>query len=103
MKDSFRRAGDVIARYGGEEFIVIMAGSDAQDTIAAIEHLQEELKKLHLPYDKTEGSRYVTISAGFVNQIPSRDDSVEDFIRKADEALYLAKADGRNQWVMHKS
>jgi len=102
MKDSFRRAGDVIARYGGEEFIVIMADSSPRDTIAAIEHMQEELVKLKLPHEKSESSKYVTISAGFVNQIPSRDSSIEDFIRKADQALYLAKADGRNQWVIHK-
>jgi diguanylate cyclase (GGDEF)-like protein len=101
MKDCFRRAGDVVARYGGEEFIVIMADSNSEDTISAIEHLQEELAKLKLPHEQSKGNKYVTTSAGFVNQIPTIDESIEDFIRKADEALYLAKAGGRNQWVMH--
>ena len=102
MKDSFRRAGDIVARYGGEEFIVIMANSSQQAATAAIELFQEELGKLKIPHEKSRVEKYVTVSAGIVNQVPSRDESIESFIRKADEALYHAKAGGRNQWVIHK-
>ena len=100
MKDSFRRAGDIVARYGGEEFIVIMADSDKEDTVAAIEHFQRELEKLKIPHERSEVAKQVTMSIGFFTQAPSRDESVEDIIRKADEALYHAKSEGRAQWVM---
>ncbi len=103
MKDTFRRAGEIVARYGGEEFIVILAENNTDDTKASIEHFQKELEKLNLPHKQSAVKDYVTASIGFVNQIPSRDESIEDFIRKADEALYLAKEGGRNQYVMHKS
>lgn len=102
MRDCFKRAGDIIARYGGEEFIVIMAESTPENAISSIEHLQGELAKLKLSHGESREYKYVTTSAGFVNQIPSRDESIEDVIRKADEALYIAKANGKNQWVMHK-
>jgi len=102
MKDTFRRAGEVVARYGGEEFIVILTENNTDDTKASIEHFQKELEKLNLPHKQSAVKDYVTASIGFANQIPSRDESIEDFIRKADEALYLAKEGGRDQYVMHK-
>lgn len=101
LKDSFRRAGDIVARYGGEEFIVIMADSSQDDAKAAISHFQRELEKLNILHEKSGVANYVTTSAGFVNQIPARDESIDRFIRMADEALYLAKAGGRNQWIMY--
>lgn len=103
MQDSFRRAGDIVARYGGEEFIVIMADSSREGTRSAIENFQRELEKLKIPHEKSLASAYVTTSIGFVNQVPSREESIEDCIRKADNALYRAKEGGRNQWVIHKS
>ena len=101
MKDSFRRAGDIVARYGGEEFIVVMSDSDKEDTVAAIEHFQVELEKLKIPHEQSSVAKHVTTSIGFFTQVPSRDESVEDMIRKADEALYRAKSDGRAKWVMY--
>jgi len=101
MQDSFRRAGDIVARYGGEEFIVVMADSEQGDTIAAIEHFQMELEKLKIPHEQSGVAKHITMSIGFFIQVPSRDESVEDIIRKADEALYRAKSDGRAQWAMY--
>ena len=101
MKDTFRRAGDSVARYGGEEFIIIMSDSSNEDAKAAITSFQKELKKLKIPHKTSTTNNYVTISAGFITYTPSQGDSIEDFIRKADKALYQAKAAGRNQWVMY--
>jgi len=102
MIEIFRRAGDVVARYGGEEFIILMSESSKEDVQAAITQFQDELKKLKIPHQKSEVANFVTVSAGLVNQIPSKDESIEDFIRKADLALYQAKTGGRNQWIIHK-
>jgi len=99
MKDTFRRAGDIVARYGGEEFIIIMADSNQQNAMQAAALFQSELAKLEIPHDESDVNNYVTVSAGIVSQVPSRDESIEDFIRKADNALYLAKSGGRNQSV----
>lgn len=100
MKDTFRRAGDIVARYGGEEFIVVMADCDETGATAAIENFHRELVKLRIPHEESKSGDYITTSAGFYVQVPARDESVESMIRKADQALYQAKAAGRARWVM---
>jgi len=102
MKDTFRRAGDVVARYGGEEFIIIMSETDKEGTIAVITQFWRELEKLKILHESSLVDKCVTVSAGLVSQVPSGDESIEDFIRKADKALYKAKTTGRNQWLMYE-
>jgi len=100
LKDTFRRGGDFVARYGGEEFIVLMGDSSKEDAVTAVEQLQNELAKLKIPHRQSKISDHVTVSVGLVNEAPSREESIESYIRKADDALYQAKADGRNKWIM---
>ena len=100
LKDAFRRGGDFVARYGGEEFIVLMGDSTMEDAVASVEQFRKELDKLAIPHEKSSVSEHVTISAGIVNRVPSRELSIEEYIRKADKALYQAKAEGRNRWVI---
>jgi len=103
MKDTFRRAGDMVARYGGEEFIILMPSTSAEDAEAAITLFQSELAKLKIPHMNSSINSFVTASAGIVNQVPRRDDSIDGFIGKADKALYKAKASGRNRWEVYQS
>jgi len=103
MKDTFRRAGDMVARYGGEEFIILMPATSAEDAEAAITLFQSELAKLKIPHMNSSINSFVTASAGIVNLVPRRDESIDDFIGKADKALYKAKANGRNRWEVYGS
>jgi len=100
LKDTFRRGGDFVARYGGEEFVVLMGDCSKEDAIAAVEQFQGELLKLSIPHSRSQVSDCVTISAGIVNEAPTRNQTIDSYIRKADDALYQAKAEGRNKWVM---
>ena len=100
LKDTFRRGGDFVARYGGEEFVILMGDCSKEDAIAAVELLQIELAKLRIPHSGSQVNDYVTISAGIVNEAPTRNQTIDSYIRKADDALYQAKAEGRNKWVM---
>ena len=100
LKDTFRRGGDFVARYGGEEFVILMGDCSKEDAIAAVELLQSELAKLRIPHSGSQVNDYVTISAGIVNEAPTRNQTIDSYIRKADDALYQAKAEGRNRWVM---
>ena len=101
MKDTFRRAGDIVARYGGEEFIIIMSDTDKKDAKSAMTQFQKELEKLKIPHQTSSINDHVTVSAGLVSCTPSNETSIEEFIRKADKALYQAKGNGRNQYVIH--
>ena len=87
------RAGDVAARMGGEEFVTLLPGADLEQTRAYSERVR---RALALASDHTETPQ-VTVSAGASAAVaPS---SLEDPLRRADMALYAAKASGRDRTV----
>ncbi|MBK7001197.1 MAG: diguanylate cyclase [Rhodoferax sp.] len=89
------RPQDTLARYGGEEFVILLPDTVLDKGIEAMTRLQRELtKKFFLA-----GSEKVliTFSAGVV-QLAS-DEVVTDAIRRADQAMYLAKRSGKNRVV----
>jgi diguanylate cyclase len=92
-----KRENEVICRYGGEEFAIITRGESLAETIARAEALREALTQANLKR-KTDGKYLGTITASFgISEFKGVDDTVEAFIERADEALYLAKRCGRNQ------
>lgn len=82
------REGDVLARWGGEEFLVLLAGADLATGCAVAERCRKALADV-------TGVEAVTASFG-VTPIASTD-SVISVLRRADQALYHAKLEGRNQ------
>jgi len=91
------RVNDLYCRYGGEEFIVVLSETEVAGAEAYIQRLTEEILKTSL---LKEGFEY-TISIGLVSLIPEKH-SLEEVIRKSDEAMYQAKMNGRNQYVVYK-
>ncbi len=87
------RNTDLLARFGGEEFILIMASTDETMTLAAVERIREKIASL----DHNPIGEKITISAGIYSAIPREEDQMKTFIKKADEALYRAKENGRNR------
>lgn len=83
------RAADTLARWGGEEFVVMMPHCDADEAV----RLAEKLRVL-LAEQPFETVGQVTASFGVAQCRP--DDSPQSWIKRADLALYQAKADGRN-------
>lgn len=96
------RAGDLVARYGGEEFALIITTIPAENALAFAQKLCNALETLNLPHAMSTFG-HVTLSIGLTCITPSENDSSEDSLRKADEALYSAKAQGRNQAILHTS
>lgn len=84
------RATDVPGRWGGEEFIIILPSSTFFDAVTLAEHIRERLINLNFSF-----GAIVTASIGVAASRPN--DSVEDWIKRADQALYRAKVNGRNQ------
>jgi len=105
LKDVARWAGehlrsvDVLARYGGEEFIVLIPESTAQSAAVVAERIRKGIAGKDIR--SVAGTMAVTISAG-VGKIQSNSDTLEDLIRRADQALYDAKGKGRNCTVVHR-
>lgn len=85
------------ARYGGEEFIIL--GFDlAPDAAQAIANeINKEIEHLQIPHIKSKASTFITVSIGFTQSKMAELIKIENLITKADEALYQAKNNGRNQ------
>ncbi len=94
-----RRAGDTVTRYGGEEFAIILPGIGLQDACTVAEQMREAVMALGIVHAESKVSEQVTISMGVACTIPSQDARPEMLLRHADEALYRAKHQGRNQVV----
>lgn len=89
------RAYDSAARYGGEEFVLVIPGTSLAGGVMVAERLRQAVLELDFPAPMDDLA--VTISAG-VASYPSPDvDSVDSLFRRADEALYRAKQNGRNR------
>lgn len=92
-----RRAGDAAARYGGEEFVLLLSGSTepaAATTVA--EALRQAVQALHIPHASSPWGD-VTISVGVASVVATPQVSAEQVLKQADDALYAAKAAGRNR------
>ncbi len=89
------RPADVACRYGGEEFIVIMPDTPHDTAMAAAERIRYRIEDE--PFIVANGfkSLDVTMSGGVSTTFPP-DDEVHQLIKRADEALYKAKDNGRN-------
>jgi two-component system cell cycle response regulator len=92
------RGIDLACRYGGEEFVVVMPETDmAVGTIVA-ERLRRRIASEPFSIQQGGGSIEVTISIGIAT-LDTADDNAASVLKRADQALYRAKRDGRNRVV----
>jgi diguanylate cyclase (GGDEF)-like protein len=91
---------DIAARYGGEEFAVILTETDKKGAIVVAENIRRAIEEYRF-YDK-EGdiTHNVTVSIG-VSSYPADTKEMNDLIKKADDALYTAKREGKNRVCAH--
>jgi diguanylate cyclase (GGDEF)-like protein len=87
---SLLRNADLLARWGGEEFVVLMPGSDGEKAYQAAEKLRKAIAQV-----KFDEIGTVTCSFGVAQYVHG--EAAETLISRADEALYRAKLNGRNQ------
>lgn len=89
------RAEDLVGRYGGEEFCILLPGATMQPAIAIAERLRSAVSQRPLG----QLPRVTTVSIGVAACNGATEGSLDDAIRRADEALYRAKNEGRNRVV----
>ncbi len=96
---SVLRPGDLAARLGGDEFAVLLENCDAARATAIAEQLRDAIEQSTFVWS---GRPYKTsVSIGLVT-MTALDTSVEDILRAADVACYLAKEKGRNRIQIHQ-
>ena len=104
LSKSINRPADLLARYGGEEFVVVLPDTTMKGALQLAKSLRKNVEQLAIPHQYSEVSDKVTVSMGVACCEPElRHNSVASLIGAADEALYKAKANGRNQVVVSNS
>lgn len=93
-----QRSGDVVARYGGEEFVFLAPGLESTDALHLARSLCAELQMLGLPHALSIFG-CVTASFGVAVMTPTEHEDPDTLMMLADQAMYRAKAQGRNQAV----
>jgi len=96
ISNALKRPADVVARYGGEEFAIILPNTTIEGAIHVAELIQQNIQQLNILHSTSTVSKYVTISQGISCVIPHQNLTPHHLIDVTDEALYAAKAKGRN-------
>jgi diguanylate cyclase (GGDEF)-like protein len=92
------RAADFPARLGGDEFVVLMPHTDSAHAMTISERLREKIAEALRQLGALGNG--ATISGG-LSEMTAGDTSYEDVLKRADDALYRAKRDGRNRIIRH--
>ena len=100
VREAGLRPSDFVARYGGEEFVVVLPACDLGGAAGVAERIRAQVERLH----EREGTLVapVSVSIGLAAMCDARDSTPADLLRAADQAMYDAKHNGRNQ-VRHRA
>jgi diguanylate cyclase (GGDEF)-like protein len=97
LNSEVKRPADLVARYGGEELAVILPNTHSEGAFILAQQIREKVKSLQINHNTSTVSDHVTLSIGVACQIPQLDETPDVLIRIADQALYKAKAYGRDR------
>jgi diguanylate cyclase (GGDEF)-like protein len=89
------RASDTLYRYGGEEFVILLPETDSRGALTVAESIRRKVADTAIVVD---GQQTVTITVSIgVACFPQDTEKQEDLLKKADQAVYVAKNNGRNR------
>ncbi len=102
LKNATFGDSDYAFRIGGEEFAIITLDSNIDKFVTWVESIVKRVEALEIEHSQSGCSKYVTISAGLIIQSYSNLSTFDELYNRADEALYKAKIEGRNQVYLSK-
>ncbi|MHB8961846.1 MAG: GGDEF domain-containing response regulator [Saccharofermentanales bacterium] len=97
LSEEIKNKTDLAARFGGEEFAFILPNKTLETALEFAERLRQGVERLRIPHAHSTASDVVSISLGVTSQIPHESCTCADLVKKADEALYRSKQNGRNR------
>lgn len=89
------REVDTLGRFGGEEFLAIIHNATREETLVIAERIKHATQ--NRVFEDGDNTFSITVSIGITDVKQQSPDSLEDIMKRADEALYLAKQNGRNK------
>lgn len=100
LKAVVRRPADLAARYGGEEFAIVLPSTAMEGAEDVAKALVLAIETMTIPHVRSGVSKTISLSQGIASLTPVHDTKPESLIEFADQALYQAKQQGRNRYVM---
>ncbi len=102
IRNAVKRPADLVARYGGEEFVVILPNTSAEGAVHVAEKIRAAVKALKIAHANSQIGKYVTLSLGVASTVPCHKSWPANLIATTDQALYQAKAQGRDRVILYK-
>ena len=99
LAQSLFREEDFVARYGGEEFVVVLPYCDERGAHKVANRMLQNIRDCAIPHEKNEVASCVTVSIGVTTGNAEHTRSENDYIKRADEALYMSKQTGRDKYT----
>ena len=103
LEKSLRRPGDLLARWGGEEFVALLPDTDMNGAYVVAEQLRKAVQELGITHEKSPMNQVVTVSIGVATSVSGDEASYANLLQWADEAMYRAKALGRNRVICYEN
>lgn len=97
LRKTIQRKGDIAGRIGGEEFVVFLIDANLDGGRKKAEEIRKDVLNLSIPHGSSDANLSVTVSCGVASGKIHNSMDVKNLLMDADEALYLAKKNGRNQ------
>ena len=86
-----------VARYGGDEFVIVLQACSLNQAVEIGENIRSKIFELNILHNFSKISDRVTLSIGVTSVMPNKDTEINELIRRADSALYIAKEYGRDR------
>ncbi|MDV3352575.1 diguanylate cyclase [Leptolyngbyaceae cyanobacterium CCMR0082] len=100
LKTAVKREPDFVARYGGEEFAVVLPNTIGKGAQHVAETIRAAVHALHIEHHLSDVSPWLTVSLGIGSVTSTDQGTYEAIIAAADQGLYQAKSNGRNQFAI---
>lgn len=101
LKEKMHRADDYCFRLGGEEFGLLFKSRAGEDILIFVEGIRKSIEALHIDHKGNDVSQYVTVSIGLYSVFVNEQHDVDSIFKAADDLLYKAKRNGRNQTMFN--
>ena len=102
IQSVLRERTDFICRYGGEEIFVILTNTNLSGAEMVAKRIHASVNALAIRHEHSVCAAVATVSQGVYSAVPQNVNYAKNFIMCADQGLYKAKNNGRNQYIMVK-